>query len=114
MRMRADLYRELSPLKDRGCKDQITRAGLSVPCNIFEGHERASAKDNMNFLNDAKGTCGELRTQIYLGIEIGYITAEKGKHWRRETESISAMIGGLIRSKKTLLETETLQKVSKP
>jgi four helix bundle protein len=112
-RMSADLYREFSSLKDYGFKHQITRSGLSIPSNISEGHERASAKESMNFLNYAKGSCGELRTQIYIGMEIGYIASDKGKLWLKETESISAMIGGLIRSKKTLLENKKQQKGSK-
>ncbi|MBW2690124.1 MAG: four helix bundle protein [Deltaproteobacteria bacterium] len=112
-RMSADLYREFASLKDYGFKDQITRAGLSIPSNISEGHERASAKENMNFLNYAKGSCGELRTQIYIGMEIGYIAPEKGKLWLKETKSISAMIGGLIRNKKALIENKKKQKESK-
>ena len=105
-RLSADLYREFSTLRDYGFKDQITRSGLSIPSNISEGHERASAKENMNFLNYAKGSCGELRTQIYIGMEIGYINEVKGKSWLKETESISAMIGGLIRSKKNYLQNK--------
>ena len=111
-RMSADLYREFALLKDYGFKDQITRAGLSIPSNISEGHERLSAKENVNFLNYAKGSCGELRTQIYIGMEIGYITPEKGKLWLKETKSISAMIGGLIRNKKALIENKKKQKES--
>ncbi len=103
-RLSADLYREFSALKDYGFKDQITRAGLSIPSNISEGHERPSARENINFLNYAKGSCGELRTQIYIGMEIGYISVENGKAWLKETEAISAMIGGLIRSKKSVVQ----------
>jgi four helix bundle protein len=111
-RMSADLYREFSSLKDYGFKDQITRSGLSIPSNISEGHERASAKENMCFLNYAKGSCGELRTQIYIGMEIVCIASHKGKLWLKERASISAMTGGLIRSKKTLLENKKQQKSS--
>ena len=103
-RLSADLYREFSSLTDYGFKDQITRSGLSIPSNISEGHERLSPRENMNFLNYAKGSCGELRTQIYIGMDIGYIPMEKGKLWLKETEAISAMIGGLIRTKRDLLQ----------
>lgn len=106
-RMCADLYREMASLQDYGFRDQITRAGLSIPSNISEGHERSSARENMKFLNYAKGSCGELRTQIYIGMEIGYISPVKGKRWIKETESISAMIGGLIRAKKTLVDNSS-------
>ena len=60
-----------SDLRDFGFRDQITRAGLSVPSNIIaEGYERDSNKEVANFLNYAKGSAGELRTQIYIGMKI--------------------------------------------
>ena len=99
-RLSADIYKELSDLKDYGFKDQITRSGLSIPSNTAEGIERESAKECVNFLSYAKGSCGELRTQIYIGIDIGYISDEKGKQWIKETREISAMLVGLIRSKR--------------
>lgn len=99
-RLSADIYKELSGLKDYGFKDQITRSGLSIPSNIAEGIERESTKECVNFLSYAKGSCGELRTQIYIGIDIGYIPDETGKQWIKETREISAMLVGLIRSKR--------------
>lgn len=99
-RLSAGIYKELSGLKDYGFKDQITRSGLSIPSNTAEGIERESAKECVNFLSYAKGSCGELRTQIYIGIEIGYISEETGKRWIKETREISAILVGLIRSKR--------------
>jgi len=97
----ADIYNELKQLKDYGFKDQITRSGLSIPSNIAEGIERNSDKEKVNFLSYAKGSCGELRTQIYIGIKIGYVPQNKGKQWIAETKEISAMISGLSNSIKT-------------
>ena len=97
-RLSADLYKAMAELKDYGFRDQITRAGLSVPSNIAEGHERNSDKELANFLNYAKGSAGELRTQIYIGMEIGYIKDEIGKGWIEECEEISKMLHGLIHS----------------
>jgi four helix bundle protein len=102
-RLSADIYKELSNLKDFGFKDQVTRSGLSVPSNISEGCERSSAKECINFLNYAKGSCGELRTQIYIGMEIDYIGRDTGKKWLEETVAISSMIGGLIKAKRKYL-----------
>ena len=51
--------------------------------------ERESPKECVNFLSYAKGSCGELRTQIYIGIDIGYISEEIGKHWIKESREIS-------------------------
>ena len=85
-------------LKDYGFKDQITRSGLSIPSNIAEGIERKSNKETLNFLSYAKGSCGELRTQIYIGIKIGYVSKDKGNQWIAETKEISAMLIGLMNS----------------
>ena len=97
-RLSAELYKQLSALNDFGFKGQITRAGLSIPSNIAEGMDRRSAKEKKQFLNIAKGSCAELRTQVYIGMDIGYIPSNSGKAWIRETKEISAMLAGLIRS----------------
>lgn len=94
----ADIYKIVSDLKDYGFKDQITRSGLSIPSNIAEGIERRSDKEKANFLSYAKGSCGELRTQIYIGMKIEYIPKGIGKKWIEETKQISAMIAGLTKS----------------
>jgi len=72
-RLSADIYKELINLKDFGFKDQITRSGLSIPSNIAEGLERKTNKEKSRFLDIAKGSSAELRTQTYIGIEINYI-----------------------------------------
>ena len=98
-RLSSNIYKELARNKDFGFKDQITRSGLSIPSNIAEGIERGSNKDCVKFLYYAKGSCGELRTQIYIGIDIDYIKSETGKQWIKENKELSAMLVGLIRSK---------------
>ena len=102
-RLSSDVYKELRELKDFGFKDQITRSGLSVPSNIAEGNERKSIKELIHFLSIAKGSCGELRTQIYIGIDIGYIKPEIGQLWIEETRQISMMLSGLMKNKTTKL-----------
>lgn len=93
------IYKELCSLKDYGFRDQISRSALSIASNIAEGIEKGSNKDCAKFLQYAKGSCGELRTQIYIGIETGYISDEIGNLWIQDTREISAMLVGLIRSK---------------
>ncbi|MFA5548335.1 MAG: four helix bundle protein [Porticoccaceae bacterium] len=95
-RLSAQIYKHLAELRDYGFRDQITRAGLSIPSNIAEGYERLGHKETANFLNYAKGSAGELRTQIYIGMDIGYIDKETGKTWLTEAESISKMLYKLI------------------
>lgn len=95
-RLSAELYKFFADLRDYGFRDQITRSGLSIPSNIAEGHERKSGKEFANFLNYAKGSAGELRTQIYIGMEVGYIPSEQGKSWLREAEEIARMLHALM------------------
>lgn len=98
------VYRELQNLKDFGFRDQITRSSLSIPSNIAEGFERKSHKEFVVFLNYARGSCGELRTQIHIGREIGYISEKAGRVWLEETREISAMITALMRTTKSFIK----------
>jgi four helix bundle protein len=93
----ADIYLAMKNLKDYGFKDQITRSSLSIPSNIAEGIERGSDNEVIRFCTIARGSCGELRTQVYIGMKIGYIDTVKGDSWLKETIEISAMICGFIK-----------------
>lgn len=83
---------------DYGFKDQITRSSISVPSNIAEGAERNSRKEFSQFLGYAKGSAGELRTQLIIAGRLGYITEAQSREWISETREISAMIYGLGKS----------------
>jgi four helix bundle protein len=90
------IYVLLADCKDHGFKDQICRAAVSVPSNIAEGYERASKKDFANFLRIAKGSCAEVRTQIDIGSEIGYVPYDSAAELLDEYLQISMMLQGLI------------------
>ena len=94
----ANIYRETMEIKDYGFRDQITRSGLSIPSNIAEGMERSSSKERIKFLDYAKASCGELRTQTIIGSRVGFIDESKAEEWISESKEISAMIVGLVRS----------------
>ena len=96
-RLSVSVYRELADLKDFGFKDQITRAGLSIPSNIAEGFGRSTDKDKCNYLNYAKGSCAEFRAQTYIGVKVGYIDREVGDSWVNQSNRISAMLTGLMK-----------------
>ena len=95
------IYRETRELKDFGFRDQITRAGLSIPSNIAEGIERTTPADQCKFLDYARASCGEVRTQTIVGTKVGFIFSQTGRDWCQETKEVAAMINGLIRSIRT-------------
>jgi len=99
-KLSVEIYRGTEKIRDFGFRDQVTRSGLSVPSNIAEGFERESVKECIQFLSYAKGSCGELRTQILIGVEAGFLPEEKASRWVKETVDIGAMLRGLINSKR--------------
>ncbi|MEZ4485103.1 MAG: four helix bundle protein [Syntrophotaleaceae bacterium] len=103
-RLSAEIYKALGSLKDYGFRDQITRSGLSIPSNIAVGFERDSIKECLNFLSYARGSCGELRTQLFIGIDIGFIEKEQGSSWIKETKQISSMLTALVKTKRKFLK----------
>jgi four helix bundle protein len=96
VKLSAEVYIFFDGSKDFGFKDQITRSALSIPSNIAEGCERESLKDRRKFFNYAKGSSGELQTQIQVGLEAGFINAEKANEWIGKARKFSAMLHGLI------------------
>ena len=60
--------------KDYALRDQMRRAAISVPSNIAEGFERGGNKEFCQFLSHAKGSSGELRSQLYNALDLGYCT----------------------------------------
>jgi len=64
-----------------------------------EGYERNTNKEYIQFLHIAKGSCGELRTQLYIASEIGLISKQKSKELIEKTKEISAMLFNLIKTR---------------
>ena len=79
-------------------QDQVQRAALSVPSNVAEGYERNSNKEFVRFLNIAKGSCGELRTQLYISRKLEFLKKSDFEHLIGEAKEISAMLHGLSRA----------------
>lgn len=63
--------------RDFGLRDQMRRASVSVMSNIAEGFESQTQALFIRFLGHAKGSAGELRAQLYIALEQGYITNEE-------------------------------------
>jgi len=93
-----NICRACKDCKDWGFRDQITRSAVSVPSNIAEGAERNGSKEFIQFLGYAKGSLGELRTQIMIGGELHYFDDDAAKKWIVESRELSKMLHGLIKS----------------
>lgn len=94
------LYELLASSKEYGIKDQIIRSSVSIPSNIAEGYESATNKEYMRYLAIAKGSCGELRTQLYILRELGKFDNALIDELIEKTRKISAMLYKLIKTRK--------------
>lgn len=97
-RLTVDIFKAFASCKNFSFKDQIQRAALSIPSNIAEGSERGSSKDFAHFLNIAKGSCGELRTQLYIARKLELLSKPTFDALVKESKELSAMLEGLRRS----------------
>ena len=95
-RLSAEFYKATKDLRDWEFRDQLTRAGLSISSNIAEGFERDAHLDCARFLSIAKGSCGEVRSQLYIGKEIGYIESGFADASIQECLELSRMLAALI------------------
>ena len=94
--------------KDYGFKDQVQRSAVSIPSNISEGFERETNAEFIRFLYIAKGSCGELRTQLLIAYKLGYINEENFNYADDKCRHIASMIANLIKSLKTCQRANVL------
>ncbi len=92
------IYNTFKETRDFGFKNQIERASVSIMNNITEGFERKSNKEFTYFLFVAKGSCGEVRSMLYLAKELNKITDEQFKIFYNLSLEISKLLSGLIKS----------------
>ena len=92
--------------RDFGLRDQIRRAAVSVLSNIAEGHERARASEFHRFLSIAKGSCAELRAQLYVALDAGYLQGDSFDRLLGQTEEVGRILGGLRASVERRIEKQ--------
>jgi len=97
-RLSVEIFEKFAGCKNFTLKDQIQRSRLSIPSNIAEGAERGSSKDFAHFLNISKGSCGELRTQLYIARKLDFINKANFNRLIAESRELSSMLEGLRRS----------------
>jgi four helix bundle protein len=92
-----NIYKLFKTNKDYSFRDQICRASVSVSNNIAEGYERKSTKEFLMFLYIAKASCGEVRSMLYLALDLNYISNKNFNLMHSQTTEISKIIAGFIK-----------------
>ena len=85
--------------KDYSFRDQIRRTVISIASNIAEGDERDTDKESVRFFFIAKGSLAELRTQVEIACNIGYLPEEDYQKIEQNCEELAKMLGQLIKAR---------------
>lgn len=93
-----NVYKTFEKHNDFSFKNQIERASVSVMNNIAEGYERKSNKEFKHFLFIAKGSCGEVRSMLYLANDLNKIDKNKFEELYDLSLEISKLLSGLIKT----------------
>ena len=99
MELVAEIYRvtKLLPKTELyALSDQMRRAAVSIPSNIAEGQQRGSVNEFIHFLTIAKGSSGELLTQLIICNQLNYLTKEQTTIAVDLTKQINKMLYSLI------------------
>ena len=83
-----------------GLISQMRRAAYSIPMNLAEGASRLHRKEYRHFVGIAKGSAGEVKYQVRLAKDLGYMDPGKYPEIRSQYERISQMLTGLAKSLK--------------
>lgn len=81
--------------RDFGLRSQIQRASVSIMSNIAEGFERGGRAEFHQFLSTAKASCAEVRSQLYVALDIGHLDEMKFNRLLALAEEVGRIIGGL-------------------
>ncbi len=84
--------------KDYGLCGQIQRASVSIMSNIAEGFEHGTNAEFLRFLVIARASCAEVRSQLYIALDIGYINAAEFQLLHDQAQEVARLIGGLKNS----------------
>ncbi len=87
--------RQGSLSRDFGLTGQMQRAAVSIMANIAEGFERSGLGEFHQFLSIAKASCAELRSHLYLAMDVGYLDEPTFERLSEQAEEVARIIGGL-------------------
>ena len=94
-----DIYkcsREGAFARDYGLKDQIQRASVSTIANVAEGFERGGDKEFIQFLSNSKGSCGEVKSHLYVALDQAYITPAGFDQLYGQASEVARLLSGFM------------------
>ena len=97
-----EIYKCTERFRDWSLRDQMRRAAVSVASNIAEGAERNANTEFVQFIGIAKGSAAELRTQLYLSLDLGLVANDEVSRMVDETKLLGAKLEALRRSLRRL------------
>ncbi len=97
----ASIYSAFETSHDFPLRDQVQRAAVSISSNIAEGYERGSNADYIRFLYYAKGSCGEVRSQLYLARRVRRLSDQAATAMIAEARLLSRKLGAYIKVRET-------------
>jgi len=74
----------------------MQKSAVSIMSNIAEGFERQGDREFRRFLSTAKASCAELRSQLYVALDAGYLTDAQFKELQSQAEEVAKVVGGLL------------------
>jgi four helix bundle protein len=81
--------------RDFGLRDQIQRASVSIMSNLAEGFDRGKRSEFHQFACVAKGSCAEVRSDLYVALDADYLTTSVFDSLYAKTDEVGRIIGGL-------------------
>jgi len=87
--------------RDYGLAGQIQRAAVSTMSNVAEGFERSGWGEFHQYLSVAKASCAEVRSCLYVALDVGYLSDEQWQALAAQAEEVGRIIGGLRTSVET-------------
>jgi four helix bundle protein len=97
-----DIYAQFATSKDYGFNNQIQRAVISIMNNIAEGFDKSmNSKDNkqlLSYLNISYGSCGEVKSMLYVAEDLDYINAEIARTLRERCTDLSIKLASFMSS----------------
>jgi len=79
-----------------GLTSQIRRAAVSITSNIAEGFDRRSDKELSNFLSIARGSTAEVQNNLYIALDLKYVSQTEFNQLYQEAKKIAQQINGLM------------------